>query len=115
MATSPFGGLGLSELGAEKKYFANPEDAPGIVKAAVQIPKAYAAHNYVEPLVSWLQNKFSNTPEGANVPPSMQSSGVNPRVNPYVLQNQYDMYNNPNAVLSETIDEPAHTKSNPWM
>jgi hypothetical protein len=115
MATSSFGGLGLGELGSEKKYFANPEKAPGILQAAVNIPKTYIAKTLADPIVSWFEKTFGDAPEGSAVPPSMQPVGVDPRVNPYVLQNQYNMYNNPNAVLPETIDDPAHTKSNPWM
>ena len=111
MATNPFGGLGLSELGAEKKYFSNPEEAPGILQAAVNIPKAYIAKNYIAPIVDWAQKTFGNAPEGSAAPPSMQSVGVNPNVNPYSIQNQYD----PTVVLPTTIDEPAYTKSNPWM
>ena len=115
MATNPFGSLGLSEMGGEKKYFGQPTETPGIIQGAVALPARYLAEEYGKPAIEWMQKTFGNAPAGSAAPPSMQSVGVDPRINPYVLQNQYDMYNNPNAVLPATIDDPAHTKSNPWM
>lgn len=113
---SPFGNLGLSELGSEAKYASNPETVPGFIQGAVAIPKAYMAQNWLKPAVNWIEKQM----------------GVAPPIDPNVLAQQYEMYKNPYATFSmptaasstlagASVDENADhplldglTKSNPY-
>jgi hypothetical protein len=98
---SPFGNLGLSELGSEAKYASNPETVPGFIQGAVAIPKAYMAQNWLKPAVEWLENKLSPVP-----PPAVSPLSTSPAA-PVVL----------GAPVDANADHPlldGLTKSNPY-
>jgi len=71
MATNPFGGLGLSNVGNESKYFGQPVDMPGWLQGVINVPKAYAAQKFIKPAGAWLENKLSPVPPPAEVPVGM--------------------------------------------
>lgn len=98
MATA-FGGLGLSNVGNESRYFGEPTDAPGWLQGAIQVPKAYAAQNWLKPAVEWLGNKMKPVP-----PPVAESVGVAPTEFRPDIQ----------VSIPEATNE-AHASSNPWL
>ena len=98
MATNAFGGLGLSNVGNETKYFGQPTDMPGWLEGAIQVPKAYAAQNWLKPAVEWIENKMKPV-----APPAASSVGVAPEEFRPDIQ----------VSIPAEIDE-AHASSNPW-
>ena len=97
MATA-FGGLGLSNVGNESKYFGQATDMPGWLEGAIQVPKAYAAQHWLKPAGEWLENKLKP------VPPPAEANGIAP------TEFRPDIP----VSIPDTTNE-AHASSNPWL
>ena len=81
---SPFAGLGMGALGQDTRYINTPVDTPGWLQGVINVPAAYAAHEWVQPAAEWLGKKL----------------GIVPPVSNNGLAQQYEMYKNPNAISS---------------
>ena len=81
---SPFANLGLGALGQDTRYINTPVDTPGWLQGAINVPAAYAAHEWAQPAAEWLGKKL----------------GIVPPVSNNGLAQQYEMYKNPNAISS---------------
>ena len=116
---SPFAGLGMGALGQDTRYINTPVDTPGWLQGVINVPAAYAAHEWAQPAAEWFGKKL----------------GIIPPVSNNGLAQQYEMYKNPNAISSmqpvpptassavanapvdTTVDHSllnGVTKSNPW-
>jgi hypothetical protein len=102
MATNPFSGLGLSNVGNESKYFGKPTEVPGFIQGAIAVPAAYAAQNFLKPAVNWLESKLQPA-----VPPAVSPLGTSPAAPLPLVGSSVDV--NADHPLLDGL-----TKSNPY-